>query len=76
MFIVKPKKNSDPLVVVVKGDRWDALGDPNSRYHRKLYTLLVKLGGIDESVEDGTYHFNIVYGKFFVIYKTLIKIED
>lgn len=75
MFILVPKKN-DPLTVVVNGDRWDALGTPGSLYHQKLYTLLVKKGGIHESVPDGTYHFNIKYGRFFVIYVTLIKVDD
>lgn len=74
MFMLKPKKNSDPLVIVVKGDRWDALGD--STYQRKLYTLLTKMGGIHESVEDGTYHFNIEYRRFFIIHATLTKVED
>lgn len=75
MFILVPKKN-DPLTVVVKGDQWGAFGTPGSIYHQKLYTLLVKKGGIAESVTDGTYHFNIKYGRFFAIYITLIKIED
>lgn len=75
MFVIVPKKN-DPLTVVVKGDRWDALGTPGSIYHQKLYTLLAKIGGINESVEDGTYHFNVEYRRFFKIYMTLTKIED
>ena len=75
MFIIVPKKN-DPLTVVVKGDRWDALGTPGSKYHQKLYTLRVTLGGINETVEDGTYHFNVERGRFFKVYATLTKVED
>ena len=75
MFVIVPKKN-DPLTIVVKGDRWDALGTPGSIYHQKLYTLLVKMGGINESVEDGTYHFNVERGRFFVVRATLTKVEN
>ena len=75
MFIIVPKKN-DPLTIVVKGDRWDALGTPGSIYHQKLYTLLVKMGGINESVTDGTYHFNVEVGRFFKVHATLTKVED
>lgn len=74
MFIIMPK--NDPLTIVVKGDRWDALGTPGSIYHQKLYTLLVKMGGINESVEDDTYHFNVERGRFFVVRATLTKVED
>lgn len=69
-----PKKNHDPLVVVVKGDRWDAFGSPTPR-SQWLYAILEKQGGIAESVEDGTYHYN-VRRRGFRLEASLTKVED
>lgn len=52
-------KNTDPIVVVVKNGRFDCFGPDNLRSHY-LKNWLFKLGGINESVEEGTYHFNVV----------------
>jgi hypothetical protein len=68
------KKNQDPLVIVVKGNRWDAFGSPTPR-SQWLYATLKSAGGIAESVEDGTYHFN-VKRRGFHLETSLIKIED
>lgn len=52
-----PRKNHDPLVVVVTSDRYECYGDPTSR-NAWLMALLKQQGGINETVEPGTYHFN------------------
>ena len=69
-----PKKNTDPLVVVVKDGRWNAFGTPGTR-SEWLFATLQAQGGIADSVGDGTYHYNIKR-KGFRLVATLIKIED
>lgn len=53
------KKNTDPIVVVVKDGRFDCYGPDNAR-SVFLKNLLFNLGGINETVEEGTYHFNAI----------------
>jgi hypothetical protein len=48
----------DPITVVVKDGRWDAYGPVTPR-SQELYAILAAMGGVNESVADGTYHFNV-----------------
>lgn len=50
--------NSPVLVIVIADRRWDAFG-PDTLAHRALLEMLYAMGGINESVADGTYHFTI-----------------
>lgn len=58
---ITPPNDTDltPIVVVVANGRWDAYGEPTPRT-QYLYNMLVALGGINESVPDGTHHFNVL----------------
>lgn len=48
-----------PIVVVVANGRWDAYGEPTPR-SQYLFNMLVALGGIADSVPEGTHHFNVL----------------
>lgn len=48
----------DPIIVVVKDGRWNAYGPVTPR-SQELYAILAGMGGVNESVTDGTYHFNV-----------------
>lgn len=55
-----PISPDDPIVVVVEEDRWDAYSmheTPTDR-DEELLALIHKMGGINEKVEPGRYHFN------------------
>lgn len=52
-----PKDYREPLTLVVDDSEWNAFG-PITRRSRALYNLLQLVGGINESVEPGTYQFN------------------
>lgn len=52
-------KDEAPIVVEVQADRWDAYGPITSR-STYLYQVLSELGGINESVPPGQYHFNVI----------------
>jgi hypothetical protein len=53
-------RSRPPLVVEVKHGRWDAYGHTSHVWHsRFLYEVLSNVGGVSDSVPDGTYHFNI-----------------
>lgn len=52
-----PKNYRAPLTVVVDKNEWNAFG-PVTRRSQALYELLQMSGGINESVDPGTYHFN------------------
>lgn len=49
---------SNKLVVVVGNDRWNAFGDHSNPHVVWLYSLLVEIGGVNESVTPGVYHFD------------------
>lgn len=55
-----PISLEDPLVVVVQEDRWDAysLHDPTTEWDQTLFEMIQAMGGINEKVEPGVYHFN------------------
>jgi hypothetical protein len=57
------QKNREPLIVVVKGNRYECLGPTTSR-SRFLFNLLQQQGGVAESVPDGIYHFNAKWRNF------------
>lgn len=48
----------DPIIVVVDGGRWEANG-PDTIRSQFLLNVLQMLGGVNESVPPGTYHFNM-----------------
>jgi hypothetical protein len=50
-------KNQEPLTVIVTETGWEAYG-PDTPWSKVLYKQLVKLGGVNESVPPGEYHFN------------------
>lgn len=56
-----PISIEDPIVVVVDEDSWNAYSlhpTPTER-DKELLRHLTELGGINEKVEPGTYHFNV-----------------
>lgn len=57
------------LVIVVGNGRWDAFGDP-SPANQFLLELLQQMGGVSESVADGTYHFSaeVLEGETFAVH--------
>lgn len=68
------KKDLSPITIVVKGPRWEAFGSSTPR-SQWLYAMVQKMGGISESVPDGTYHFN-VKRKGLRLEASLVSIED
>lgn len=46
------------LEIVVKEGRWYAFGTLTPR-NAELYRILSEMGGVNESVSDGVYEFNI-----------------
>lgn len=48
-----------PVTVVVTDTRWDAIGEPTQR-NMWLTNMLSAMGGVNESVSPGTYHFNVL----------------
>jgi hypothetical protein len=53
-----PKKDRSPITIYVTGNEWKALGDDTPR-SKWLYSMLVKQGGISETVPTGIYHYNV-----------------
>ncbi len=55
-----PISPEDPLVVVVHEDEWKAyaLHDPPTEWDQQLFQMIKAMGGINEDVEPGAYHFN------------------
>jgi hypothetical protein len=47
-----------PLTVVVSDGQWAALGEPTPR-NIWLTKMLTLQGGVNESVSNGTYHYNV-----------------
>ena len=55
-----PISSEEPILVVVTEDSWNAYSYhtiPTPRDH-ELFALIQKMGGIDDTVEPGSYHFN------------------
>ena len=50
--------NREPLLVEVHDGRWDMYGN-FSRRHDKLAKILTAMGGVNETVPPGYYHFNV-----------------
>ncbi len=53
-----PKKNiaeSNPLVVIVQEDRWDAMGSP-TLINRITIQMIHKMNGVSETVPPGVYY--------------------
>ena len=57
-----PISVEDPIVVIVEENRWDAyaLHDPPNERDETLLALIQTMGGINEQVVPGRYHFNAV----------------
>lgn len=51
-------RNQPPLTVIVTSERWDAVDAPTPR-NIWLTQVLQQMGGVNESVAPGTYHFNV-----------------
>jgi len=68
------KLNTDPLLVVVKDGRWDAFG-PNTLRSQYLYKVLSYTGGVNESVPEGRYHFNVKLEGFKIL-TTLTPVKE
>lgn len=62
------------LTIVVGEDSWDAYGNPFSPHDKMLMSVLRKAGGISDTVDPGTYNFNIEYVDH-VPYSILEKVE-
>jgi hypothetical protein len=59
MKLFKSLSNQDPIVIVVEDGQWNAYG-PETARSIFLVKLVQQQGGINESVEDGRYHFNAI----------------
>jgi len=57
-FYVFPKEYLEPLDIVVDETRWDAYGPATTR-SSAILNVLNSIGGINESVPPGNYHFNV-----------------
>lgn len=53
-----PLDPEPPLTVIVTEGRWDAIDSLTSR-NIMLTRILTEMGGVNESVPPGTYHFNV-----------------
>jgi hypothetical protein len=55
------KNQKQPLMVVVDNGRYNAysLNPVPTKRDKWLFATLVGMGGVNESVETGTYHFNV-----------------
>lgn len=47
-----------PVTILVTEGRWDAVDEPTER-NAWLVRVLKEMGGISDSVPQGTYHFNV-----------------
>lgn len=68
------KKNQDPILVIVRDGRYECYGPVTDR-SEYLYRVLTSRGGVNESVPDGRYHFNVVRRGFKFVF-TLLPVED
>jgi hypothetical protein len=69
------KKDLSPITVVVRDGRYDCYG-PNTARSAWLADMLMRVqGGVNESVADGTYHYNVIR-KGFTLESSLTLIED
>ena len=68
------KKPATPLLVEVTSSEWFSYGDPTSLRHARLHAYLTRMGGINETVPPGTYHFN-ASRRGFKLYMTLDPAE-
>ena len=50
-------RNQPPILIVVADGRWDSFGTLTPR-SLELAQILTNLGGVSDSVPEGTYHFN------------------
>lgn len=73
MFNKKPEPKT-PLLVEVTGTEWYSYGDPTSFHQMWLHSFLTQMGGINESVSPGSYHFNVTR-RLFKFYVTLVPVE-
>lgn len=63
-----------PLTISVWNGRWDAFGPATAR-SKRLYKRLESKGGINESVPNGVYHYNVKLERGKLI-ESLLPIED
>lgn len=59
MHYATPLDDPTPLIVQVTGGRYDCFAKSSTPKGTYLLGFLQGMGGINESVEDGTYHFNV-----------------
>lgn len=60
MFMSNPDPTDHtPILIEVANGRWDAYG-PVTLRSQYLINILNAQGGVNESVPDGTYHFNVL----------------
>lgn len=62
MFKFLREKDNQPVLVVVYPNRtYEAFAfhNPPSSRDKRLFAMLEKMGGVNESVEPGYYHFNM-----------------
>lgn len=67
-------ENDRPIIIIVKEDRYDAYG-PETPRSRQLMATLQRMGGINESVAPGLYHFNVIHQDGQLL-ATLTPFED
>lgn len=60
MLFTKFARNQKPLVVEVGDGQWNAYAQnvPPTPQDEALFAILTAIGGINESVTPGRYHFN------------------
>lgn len=68
-------RNQPPILIVVADGRWDSFGALTPR-SLELTQILTNMGGVSDSVPEGTYHFNakkLIGSRYRVTLKPLEK---
>ena len=60
------KRNHDPILVEVRDGQYNCYGDLTTR-SAWLAALLKRQGGVNETVEEGYYHYNAIRRGFKLI---------
>ena len=59
LYLKPPDSDLTPVTVHVTSERYDIIDVPTPR-NMYLANMLMAMGGINESVSPGTYHFNVL----------------
>lgn len=56
---IEPKDYETPITVLVSNGQYNVFDEPTPR-NLELFKILREMGGISDTVKNGTYHFNVV----------------